>query len=131
MSKSRRRRGAYDPNASSFFDNEGNQGTGHRKARLQHIFQEEIDWLFREEISNPLLEDLRITSVELSPDYRLARISFQLGPEDSSEDLSRIERALAKAVPFLRSRLAEALDMKFVPALRFRLERTFHATYTP
>jgi ribosome-binding factor A len=55
-----------------------------------------------------------VTYVELSVDYKNARVGFV-----GDGDRERITRALEGATPFLRARLADAVDLKQVPALRF------------
>jgi ribosome-binding factor A len=100
------------------------EGGGHRHARLQSLMEEEIGALLRDEIVDPRLEDVRCTGVELSPDYRSARVRFLLPPERASaRDIQQAERAFEKAGAFLRARLGEALDLKRVPELRFVYDR--------
>ncbi len=98
------------------------QAAGHRHARLQQLLHEELSSLLRDEAGDPRLGDLAITGVVLSPDYRNARVAFL--PEAGAGVPSRaavdeLERALARAAPFLRARLVDALDLKVVPQLRF------------
>src|SRR5437870_13415371 len=97
------------------------EGARHRHARLQGLIFEELRALLRDDISDPALAGARITAVVLSADYRHARVHFAL---DAGESLvrGRAEGALARAAPFLRARLADALDIKRVPDLRFVLD---------
>src|SRR5580700_2994733 len=86
-------------------------GTGHRHERLSRIFQEEIEALVRDELTDPRLDGVRVTTVELSPDYKSVRVRF-LGPAvatASHDARERTGRALARATPFLRIRLAESV----------------------
>ena len=48
---------------------------GHRHQRLQQLIGEELSSLLRYETQDPLLDDVRITAVELSIDYKSARVS--------------------------------------------------------
>ena len=68
-------------------------------------------------MSDPTLDGVRVTAVVLSVDYRHARVHFALEREREG-----VERALARATPYLRARLAEAIDVKRVPDLRFVLD---------
>jgi ribosome-binding factor A len=111
------------------------QAAGHRHARLQQILHEELSSLLRDEVSDPALTDVAVTSVDLSVDYRNARVLFVFEesalsvPPASGPGLSpaRMDhekgeaamRALGRAAPFLRARLADAVDIKQVPQLRF------------
>jgi ribosome-binding factor A len=95
-------------------------GAGHRHVRLQGLLFEELRALLRDDVSDPALVDVRITAVVLSVDYRLARVHFALvGAAEASGGRARSERALVRATPFLRARLADAIDMKRLPDLRF------------
>lgn len=71
----------------------------------------------RDDVSDPVLADVRITAVVLSVDYRHARVHFALSR--SPERIDVVVRALVRATPFLRARLADAIDMKRTPDLRF------------
>lgn len=93
------------------------EGAGHRHARIQGLILEELRALMRDDVSDPSLSDVRITAVVLSIDYRHARIHFAL--PSGAEGRQAAERAFVRATPFLRARLAEAIDMKRTPDLRF------------
>jgi ribosome-binding factor A len=99
------------------------EGAGHRHARLEGLILEELRALLGDDVSDPALYEVRITGVALSVDYRNARVHFVFGLGDAEGELARerprVERALARATPFLRARLADALDLKRVPDLRF------------
>ena len=89
------------------------ESAGHRHARLQSLILEELRSLLRDDVSDPALGDVLVTAVVLSIDYRHARVHY------TSAHRSRAEPALARATPFLRARLGEAIDVKRVPDLRF------------
>jgi len=91
---------------------------GHRHERLQQLIHEELDSLVREELLDPRAAGVRVVSVALSIDYRSVRAGF-ITDDESPAAVQRAERALARAVPFLRARLAEAVGMKRTPDLRF------------
>ncbi len=99
------------------------EGAGHRHQRLQGLILEELRALLRDDVSDPSLVDARIRAVVLSVDYRHARVHFTLnGATEEGGDptaRTRAERAFARATPFLRARLADAIDVKRVPDLRF------------
>jgi ribosome-binding factor A len=107
------------------------ESAGHRHARLQGLILEELRALLRDDVSDPRLYDARIAAVVLSVDYRNARVHFTVSTSTaggdarspSTEHTRRVraekEEAFARATAFLRARLAEAIDMKRVPELRF------------
>lgn len=114
----REERRAKGARASREHDSEA---AGHRHERLSSILREEIAAIVRDELGDPRLEGIRITTVEISVDYKNARIGFVTpgGADVSRDERDRIERALDRAAPFLRRGLADAVDLKQVPALRF------------
>ena len=120
-----RRRGTKASHVVSSADQDI-QAAGHRHARLQHILHEELNALLRGEVKDPRLGDARITAVVLSSDYHCARVRFALGTPEvaaagrvSAEAFDEASRAFAAVAGFLRARVAEALDLKRVPNLRF------------
>jgi ribosome-binding factor A len=97
---------------------------GHRHTRLQQILREELESLLRDELTDPRLEGLRCTGVELSVDYRSARVRFFVPDENATPaNLAKVMRGLERATPFLHARMGEALEMKRLPALHFVYDR--------
>ncbi len=95
-------------------------GAGHRHPRLQGLILEELRALLRDDVTDPALFAVRITAAVLSVDYRNARVHFgTIGAEEGTRGEAEVARALTRATPFLRARLADALDLKRVPDLRF------------
>jgi ribosome-binding factor A len=110
---------------------------GHRHQRMETSILEELASILRDDVTDPDLEGVRLTAVVLSPDYRNARVHFAVtrprgatGASERSERESVIPRApnerrvavlraFARAAPFLRGRLVEAIEMKRTPDLRF------------
>jgi ribosome-binding factor A len=90
--------------------------SGIRQVRLQELIREEVNRLLRNEIRDERLAGVIATMVQLSRDGSCARVWFSDENEDGGE-------ALERAAGFLRSRLAEALDLKRTPELRFRRDR--------
>jgi len=102
---------------------------GVRVQRLEHILFEELDRLFRLEVSDPRLSDVVPTSVQLSPDLRNAKVYYALRqtvPLSKAQEASLVAgvaAGLARVTPFLRARLAEAVVMKRLPDLHFHRDR--------
>ncbi len=80
--------------------------------RVHHAVARELAELFREEIADPVLDEIAILEVESSPDGRYLRVHVAASHPNASNALSR-------ASGFLRARLTEALDFDRVPELRF------------
>jgi ribosome-binding factor A len=92
------------------------EGAGHRHLRVQSLILEELRALLRDDVSDPDLGGVRIVAVVLAVDYRQARVHFVPSPVVEPR---LVQRALDRATPFLRARLAEAIEIKRVPDLRF------------
>lgn len=99
------------------------EGAGHRHLRVESLVVEELRALLRDDVSDPDLADVRVVAVVLSVDYRHARVHFVLSGA-APVGAPAVQRALARASPFLRARLAEAIEMKRVPELRFVFDAT-------
>jgi len=100
------------------------EGAGHRHARLERLILQELRTLLREDVADPALVEVRITTLVLSVDYRHARIHFVVRGDmhNSAQERVRVERALGRAMPYLRAQLAIAIEMKRVPELRFAFD---------
>ena len=97
------------------------ESSGFRLIRLQELFLEELKSLLRDDITDPDLHGVWLTVLVLSVDYRHARVHYALRGADDEVRVrrARIERALSRATPFLRARLADAVETKRIPELRF------------
>lgn len=95
------------------------ESAGFRHVRLQELLLEELRGLLRDDVSDPMLEPVRVTALVLSVDYRHARVHFALHAAVEPPARSIVERALIRATPFLRARLADAIELKRLPDLRF------------
>ena len=119
-SKSRRPRASHRrADADSRVSSLSESSPPARHLRLQATLFEEVSLLFRGELSDPLLEGVVVTSLELSADGRQARIGFTLPSERQESGSAPVEEALARASGFIRSQLALGLNLKRVPNLRF------------
>jgi ribosome-binding factor A len=105
----RRRRSHHDDGAPM----------GYRHARLQELIGSELASLLRDEVADPVLADVRLTQCELSVDYANVRAWFTITGPQSRERRLAAEAALERANGFIRRRLAEAVEMKQTPNLRF------------
>lgn len=138
---SRQHRGSKGSEADEPFSLDSGESLGSRVVRLQHLMFEELYRLFRLEVSDPRLQDVVPTSLQLSPDLRNAKVMFaiQKPPEEAKDvkakktpgeariaveaKLRTIHEALGKVTPFLRVRLADAVQMKRLPDLHFHRDR--------
>src|SRR3954467_1386669 len=103
------------------------RAAGVRHPRLEELFREELNSILDFETTDPRLEGTRISHVELSRDGSRARVWVSL-KANANLNLSRatnaltLEAAFERASGFFRSRLCEALPLKRMPDLSFRLD---------
>ena len=73
---------------------------------------------------------ITVTEVRVAPDLKHASVFVTPlgGAGASEEEAEALLKALSRARPFLRARLAEAVRLRFAPALTFQLDARFAAT---
>ncbi len=92
----------------------------HRQERAASTLQRELSRILLEDVRDPAVAEVRVTSVSLSPDKRSARVLVSgWVPDSGIESDQRPLRALGRATPFIRRTLAKRLRMRRVPELRF------------
>ena len=96
------------------------EGAGYRHQRLEVSILEELRSLLRDDVTDPDLEGVGVTAVALSPDYKNAKVHFVIRRGGGAR--ATIGRGLARATPFLRRRLADSIELKRTPDLRFVFE---------
>ena len=95
------------------------EGAGYRRQRLEVSITEELRSLLRDDVTDPSIEGVGVTAVALSSDYKNAKVHFVI-PRGRERNI--IERGLERATPFLRRRLADSIELKRTPDLRFVFE---------
>jgi len=93
-----------------------------RTRRLGEAVREALAEILSTEISDPRLELATVTSVEVSMDLRVADVYVTAhgGPERYDALLD----GLRSANPRIRSALAERVSMRFIPKLRYHIDRS-------
>ena len=88
----------------------------HRLERVSELLQRELAMLILNEIADPRVKGVTITTVKMTPDLQHARIYFTVLDETQ---IKTSARALNHAVGFLRRRIAQAIQLRVVPDLFF------------
>jgi len=89
-----------------------------RHERVEEAIKREVSLIIHDEIKDPRIGFVTITRVELSKDLRNAKIFYSvLGKED---DYEKTRLALDSALGFIRSLVAERINLRFAPELIFR-----------
>lgn len=93
-----------------------------RKDKVQDAIQKEVSAIIRNEVKDPRLGFVTITSVDVSDDLRNAKIYFSvLGKE---EDYKKTSEALKSALGYIRKLLAERIQLRFAPEIIFREDKS-------
>jgi ribosome-binding factor A len=104
-----------------------NQGPAQRLLRVAELIRHAAaDVLARGEIDDPLLlkQIITIPTVRMSPDLKLATLSVApLGGKPSAAAL----KALDRNKKMLRALIAQRVNLKFAPDLRFVADESFDA----
>ncbi|HLI09807.1 MAG TPA: 30S ribosome-binding factor RbfA [Ktedonobacteraceae bacterium] len=92
----------------------------HRQEKLGELIAVEISDLLRTRVKDPRVGFASITRVEVSGDFRHAKIFISVmgSPEERQETM----KALKHASGFLRHELASRLTLRYMPELAFRLD---------
>ncbi|MGB3340068.1 MAG: 30S ribosome-binding factor RbfA [bacterium] len=91
-----------------------------RRDRVASVLVREISDIVIREMRDPKLGFITITSVDLSPDLKSAKVYFScLG--DKSESLQTLTRAKG----FIRSSLAHRIRLRTVPELEFEIDNSY------
>jgi ribosome-binding factor A len=88
-----------------------------RPARVANLVQAVLGRLLIEEARDPRLRGVNVTDVRMTADLRTAHVFVRT--LTTGADPEEIRQALERATPFLRARLGESLQMRYVPELRF------------
>jgi ribosome-binding factor A len=94
----------------------------HRRERVEHLLRAELASLLLREARDPRLAAVTVSAVRMTADLREARVFFRL--MNDATDVPTVERALARATPFLRSAAGRALGLRVTPGLRFEYDTT-------
>jgi len=93
-----------------------------RTARINAQIQRELVEIIRDELRDPRVRGVTLTSVEVSPDMRNARIHVSVLALDGKPAEAAL--ALNGAAPKLRQALKHRLSIKHIPELRFHADAT-------
>jgi len=94
----------------------------HRQEKLGEVIAVELSDLLRTRVKDPRVGFVSITHVEVSGDYRYAKVFMSvMGGKD--EQVSTM-KALKRATGFLRHELAGRLDLRYTPEIEFKLDRS-------
>lgn len=92
----------------------------HRPERVSERIHHELSLIFARQVSDPRLENLSVTRVEVTGDLRLAKVFIT--PREDPEATRETMAALKRAAGYFRTLLAQNLELRFAPEVRFQLD---------
>ena len=84
--------------------------------RLNHAFQQEISMILMTEVKDEDIKFVTITGVDTTSDLSFSKVYFTVLDDNKRENTLE---ALNKAAPFIRSKLAERIEIRHTPELKF------------
>ncbi len=95
----------------------------YRKQRLDELFWEELNSIIMYELSDPRVDDIGVTQVDVSPDLTTARVFVTPFYEDV--DTREVLAGLKAAQGFIRTQLAQRIKVRRMPELIFKIDRSY------
>jgi len=94
-----------------------------RQRKVADLIQEQVSDLIARKVRDPRVQGVTVTEVKVSPDLRYADIYISKlgGDEERQQALA----GLNAAVGFLKRELAPRLGLRFMPDLRFHIDRSW------
>lgn len=96
------------------------QGSGSRAERIADQIKDQVSQLLAFEVKDPAVGLLTVTHVKLTSDMGLAHVYYTLVGDDVER--RKTARALDRATAFVRRRLAEDLNMRRTPEVKFHYD---------
>lgn len=94
-----------------------------RADRVGVLIQRALSDILKKEIKDPRLKMSCVTEVKLSRDLKYARIFFSAPEgEKNQRDASA---GFAQAKGFIKKKLAEELELRYMPEIRFEYDTSF------
>ncbi|MEN3045626.1 MAG: 30S ribosome-binding factor RbfA [Candidatus Hydrothermales bacterium] len=88
----------------------------YRPERVSKEIMKAINEVIRDDLNDPRISNLVILEVEVSNDLRRAKIYYTKLKDDQEEN---IDKVLEKAKSYIRKKIAEKIQLKFVPEIFF------------
>ena len=94
-----------------------------RHGRVQETIRREISIIVQNEIKDPRIGFLTVTSVEVTRDLRYAKIYFSVLGEEKAGLLAL--KGLKSARGFVRTLLGERIKLRILPEIEFKIDKSW------
>ena len=92
-----------------------------RLEKAAAAIREVVSMAILAELKDPRVRDVTVTFVEVSPDLRHAKVHVSVMGDEGRQKLTL--RGLQSAAGFLQAKIAERIDIRYTPKLRFLLDQ--------
>ncbi len=90
--------------------------------RVAKDIKKEVGWLIAQEMKDPRVGMASVVSVDLSPDFSLARIYVSVMGDEGQQQ--RAMEGLESARGYIRSEVGRRVDLKYVPKIEVILDHS-------
>jgi ribosome-binding factor A len=91
-----------------------------RLLKAAEAVREVVSMAILTEVRDPRVKDVTVTGVEMAPDMRSAVVHVSIMGGPAKEKLAL--QGLARSAGFLQSRIADRIETRYTPKLRFELD---------
>jgi ribosome-binding factor A len=91
-----------------------------RLLKAAEAVREVVSMAILTEVRDPRVKDVTVTGVEMAPDMRSAIVHVSIMGGPAKEKLAI--QGLARSAGFLQSRIADRIETRYTPKLRFELD---------
>jgi len=88
--------------------------------RLNNLVLAELSKIIFKEIKNPIIKTVNLTAVEITNDLSFAKVYFTC----MNEDKDKVLEELNSAKGFLRTKLADVIEIRHTPELIFTYDNS-------
>ncbi len=96
-----------------------------RTDRIAHQLREELARVLRDEVTDHRVKRITLLKVDVAPDLSNAIVQWSMFDKDGDPDRETVEniaQGLDSAAGFMRQKLAACMNLRRMPALRFRYD---------
>lgn len=97
-----------------------------RPERVQEAIRQEVSKIVQNEIKDPRLGFITITTVELTRDLRYARVFFSVLGEEKDKKLAL--KGLKSAKGYIKGLLADRIKLRYMPEIEFKIDDSYEHT---
>ena len=92
-----------------------------RLLKAEEAVREVVSMAILTQVRDPRVQDVTVTGVEMAPDMRSAKVTVSIMGSPAKQELAL--RGLSNSAGFLQAKIAERIDTRYIPKLRFEMDQ--------